>query len=44
VSWHGNRIEGKGIEPDVPVGWSYEDALAGVDNQLAKALEVSRSL
>ena len=29
VSWKGNRIEGKGITPDVPVDWSYEEALYG---------------
>ncbi len=44
VSWLGNRIEGKGIQPDVPVDWSYQDALHGADNQLAKAVEVVHSL
>jgi carboxyl-terminal processing protease len=44
VSWRGNRIEGKGIEPDIPVQWSYEDALKGVDNQLNQAIEVVRAL
>ena len=40
VSWHGNRIEGNGIEPDVPIDWSYSDALVGVDNQLQSALNI----
>jgi carboxyl-terminal processing protease len=44
VSWRGNRIEGKGIEPDVPVDWSYSDALSGADNQLVKAVEVAKAL
>lgn len=44
VSWRGNRIEGKGIQPDIPVDWSYEDALQGSDNQLAKALQVAKHL
>jgi C-terminal processing protease CtpA/Prc len=41
VSWQGTRIEGKGIEPDISVPWSYEDALNGVDNQLNAAVEVA---
>ena len=44
VSWSGNRIEGKGIQPDVPVDWSYQDALQGADNQLLKAVEVVNGL
>jgi carboxyl-terminal processing protease len=44
VSWRGNRIEGKGIQPDIPVDWSYEDALQGSDNQLAKAVQVAKNL
>ena len=24
ISWNGDQIEGKGIEPDVPVDWSYD--------------------
>jgi C-terminal processing protease CtpA/Prc len=41
VSWSGNRIEGKGITPDVPVDWSYEAALHGDDNQLSQAVQVA---
>jgi C-terminal processing protease CtpA/Prc len=41
VSWQGTRIEGKGIEPDISVPWSYEDALNSVDNQLNAAVEVA---
>lgn len=44
VSWRGNRIEGKGIEPDVQVDWSYSDALAGIDNQLQSALSIARTM
>ena len=44
VSWKGNRIEGKGITPDVPVEWSYQEALYERDNQLSKAVEVAQEL
>jgi carboxyl-terminal processing protease len=44
VSWRGNRIEGKGINPDVPVDWSYEEALHGRDNQMNKAIQVAQEL
>jgi carboxyl-terminal processing protease len=44
VSWRGNRIESKGIEPDIPVQWSYEDAVKGIDNQLNRAIEVVKAL
>jgi carboxyl-terminal processing protease len=42
-SWNGTQIEGQGIEPDVRVPWSFEDALRGEDTQLDRALEVLRS-
>ena len=44
VSWKGNRIEGKGITPDVPVDWSYEEALHERDNQLSKAVQLAQEL
>ena len=44
VSWRGSRIEGKGITPDVPVDWSYEEALHGRDNQMSKAVQVAQEL
>lgn len=44
LSWSGNRVEGKGIAPDIPVDWSYESARHGVDNQLEKAIEVAKVL
>jgi carboxyl-terminal processing protease len=44
VSWKGNRIEGKGITPDIPVDWSYEAALHGDDNQLSKAVQCAERL
>ena len=44
LSWSGNRVEGKGIAPDIPVEWSYESAVQGVDNQLEKAIQVAQAL
>jgi carboxyl-terminal processing protease len=41
-SWNGTRIEGQGIEPDIRVPWSFEDAQRGEDTQLDRALEVLR--
>jgi C-terminal processing protease CtpA/Prc len=38
MSWNGERIEGKGISPDVPVDWSYEAALEGRDPQFEAGL------
>ncbi len=43
-SWKGIRIEGKGIEPDVMVDWSFDAALTGHDSQLAHALRVVSDL
>jgi C-terminal processing protease CtpA/Prc len=43
-SWNGTRIQGRGIDPDVKVLWSFEDARRGVDTQLDRALEVLRGL
>jgi C-terminal processing protease CtpA/Prc len=43
-SWKGVRIEGKGVEPDVEVNWSFEDAVAGRDRQLDYALTVVKAL
>ena len=40
----GVRIEGKGVEPDVEVNWSFEDAVAGRDRQLDYALSVVQAL
>ena len=44
LSWSGNRVEGKGIMPDIFVDWSYVSAVQGIDNQLEKAIEVARSM
>jgi carboxyl-terminal processing protease len=41
-SWNGTRIEGQGIEPDIRVAWSFEDAQRGEDAQLDRAFEVLR--
>jgi len=40
VSAKGTQIEGNGIVPDVAVSWSSEDAMHGLDYQLATATEV----
>ncbi len=39
-----NRIEGKGITPDVPVDWSYHEVLHSRDNQLMRAVQVAQAL
>jgi carboxyl-terminal processing protease len=44
ISWKGSTIEGRGIEPDVVVPWSYEEARRGIDNQLEKASEIANAL
>lgn len=44
VSWRGTRIEGKGIEPDVQVDWSFQDAVQGRDSQYERALAVAKTL
>ena len=43
-TWKGECIEGKGVEPDVPVVNTPESLAAGVDTQLEKALEVVKTL
>jgi len=43
-TWQGESIEGKGVEPDVPVENSPESLATGVDTQLEKALEVATIL
>ena len=44
ISWKGTRIEGHGVDPDVIIPWSYEDARQGVDTQLDKAVEIANAL
>ena len=39
VSAKGTQIEGNGIIPDVPVPWSFPDAVANRDNQLDVAID-----
>ena len=43
-TWKGGCIEGRGVEPDVPVENNPESLAAGVDTQLEKALETVKSL
>jgi C-terminal processing protease CtpA/Prc len=43
AGWYTSRgecIEGKGVEPDVPIEISPEALASGVDNQLEKTLEL----
>ena len=40
VSAKGQQIEGNGISPDLEIPWSFADAAAGKDNQLAAAIGV----
>jgi C-terminal processing protease CtpA/Prc len=43
-TWQGRCIEGRGVEPDVEVELSCDSLAAGVDNQLARAIEVVQLL
>jgi carboxyl-terminal processing protease len=43
-TWNGECIEGKGVEPDMPIENSPESLAAGVDNQLQMALELVKTL
>lgn len=43
-TWKGECIEGKGVEPDVPVGISPESLARGVDDQLNAAISAVQSL
>lgn len=38
ISAKGKQIEGNGIVPDIEVPWSYQEAVAGRDNQLEAAV------
>jgi carboxyl-terminal processing protease len=40
ISWNGSRAEGRGVEPDVHVDWSFRDAQLGRDVQLDRAVQV----
>jgi len=44
VSWKGTRVDGNGINPDLPVDWSYSDARNGGDSQLQSAVGVAKGL
>jgi carboxyl-terminal processing protease len=43
-TWHGTRLDGDGIYPDVNLDWSYSDARHEVDTQLSGAVAVCRDL
>lgn len=42
VSWAGTRLDGSGIQPEVPAEWRYEAALAGADQEIDTAAAVLR--
>ncbi len=44
ITWNGSRVEGHGVEPDVPVDWSFRDAQEGRDLQLEQGVEIVRAL
>jgi carboxyl-terminal processing protease len=44
LTWEGKSFEGVGVAPDVDVPFCAEQARQGIDNQLAKAIEVAQSL
>jgi C-terminal processing protease CtpA/Prc len=44
VTWEGRTFERTGVTPDHYVPFSPEAAIAGIDNQLAAAAELARSL
>lgn len=43
-TWQGECIEGKGVEPDLPIENTAESLASGVDDQLQKVLEVVSTL
>ena len=43
-TWSGECIEGKGVQPDLPVEIQPESLALGTDNQLTKAIEVAQAL
>jgi carboxyl-terminal processing protease len=44
LTWQGKSYEGQGVVPDVRVEWSPEKLQEGIDQQLNKAIAVSKSL
>ena len=44
LTWEGNLLEGKGIEPDHVVELSYEALREGRDTQMEKAIQIVRQL
>ena len=43
-SWRGECIEGRGVKPHVQVELSRPSLAAGIDDQLAKAVEIAERL
>jgi carboxyl-terminal processing protease len=44
LTWQGKLIEGRGVTPNIEVGLSPEELLAGEDPQMERALEMARSI
>lgn len=45
VSWNGNRLDGTGIQPNLPQDWAWNSTLEGLDEQLQVCFRaVSKSL
>lgn len=43
-SWHGTRLDGNGLKPDIGVDWCYHEARNGVDIQLMSAIEACKAI
>jgi carboxyl-terminal processing protease len=44
LTWQGKLIEGRGVTPNIDVGLSPEELLAGEDPQMERALEMARKM
>jgi C-terminal processing protease CtpA/Prc len=44
LTWQGKLIEGKGVNPSVPVELLPDDLLTGQDPHMQKAIEIVRGL
>lgn len=43
VSWEGTRLDGTGIQPDIPADWSRDAVVHGIDLQAKAALTSLKS-
>ena len=44
ITWCGQRYEGRGIKPDVEVGWSPHAFAIGRDNQMEAAVQLVKGM